>query len=71
MLILDRFDDRFAYISSDNGLLCADRRLIDQSAKEGDVLRPLNDLYIPDEEATCERRAQIRSLLHDRLKLRT
>lgn len=70
MLILDRLDDQIAHISSDHGMLFADRCLIDPSAKEGDVLRMHGTLYMLDETASAARRDRIRSLIRDKLNIR-
>ena len=71
MLILDRFDKNIAYISTENGMLAADRNLISPEVCEGDVLRVCGEQYIKDEEATLARRARIREFIKNRLKLRT
>ena len=56
MLILERFEDRFAI--KENG----DKRLevdISSEVKEGDVLIMINGRYVADKEATIRRRKEI------------
>ena len=68
MLILDRVEENIAYITMEDGSMCADAALLAPGLKEGDVLIFSNGLYHADEAATAERRAGIRNKLKQLLQ---
>ncbi|MCI8604845.1 MAG: DUF3006 domain-containing protein [Ruminiclostridium sp.] len=65
MLIIDRFQGNFAVVedSETDSVANIDKALIDEAAKEGDVLSFEDDAYIVDAEATERRRREILELM--------
>lgn len=59
MLILERFEDRFAIIENGDKRLEVDISSVDPEVKEGDVLIMINGRYVADKEATIRRRKEI------------
>lgn len=59
MLILERFEDRFAIIENGDKRLEVDRSFIDSEVQEGDVLKKINGRYATDKENTIRRRKEI------------
>ena len=57
MLILERFEDRFAIIENGDKRLEVDISSVE--VKEGDVLIMINGRYVADKEATIRRRKEI------------
>ena len=63
MDILDRIEEETAYIEGDNGIYTVPANLLDAAVQEGDVLVLLeNGTYVPDVQATLERRERLRKL---------
>lgn len=62
MLILERFEDRFAIIENGDKRLEVDISSVAPEVKEGDVLIMVNGRYVADKEATIRRRKEIRKL---------
>lgn len=60
MIIIDRFEGGIAVLETDEGMINAERALIPNEAKEGDVLRFENGAYVCDISATEARRAAVR-----------
>ena len=65
MLIIDRFQGNCAVVedSETDSVANIDKALIDEAAKEGDVLSFEDDAYIVDAEATERRRREILELM--------
>ena len=59
MLILERFEDRFAIIENGDKRLEVDISSVAPEVKEGDVLIMINGRYVADKEATIGRRKEI------------
>lgn len=59
MLILERFEDRFAIIENGDKRLEVDISCVAPEVKEGDVLIMINGRYVADKEATIRRRKEI------------
>lgn len=59
MLILERFEDRFAIIENGDKRLEVDISSVAPEVKEGDVLIMINGRYVVDKEATIIRRKEI------------
>ena len=59
MLILERFEDRFAIIENGDKRLEVDISSVAPEVKEGDVLIMINGRYVADQEATIRRRKEI------------
>ena len=68
MLILDRYEDRIAYISTDDGIICADRSIIAADVSEGNVLCVQDGMYEREAPASQARIAHMHSLLMKALK---
>ena len=63
MDILDRIEEETAYIEGDHGIYTVPANLLDAAVQEGDVLVLLeNGTYVPDVQATLERRERLRKL---------
>lgn len=63
MDILDRIEKETAYIEGDHGIYTVPANLLDAAVQEGDVLVLLeNGTYVPDVQATLERRERLRKL---------
>lgn len=61
--ILDRFEDGLAYLENPDGSFqSVDQSLIEQGAKQGDVLLEKDGFFTVDQEATQLRQKQIQSL---------
>ncbi len=65
MLILERFEDRFAIIENGDKRLEVDISSVAPEVKEGDVLIMINGRYVADKEATIRRRKEIISCKTD------
>ena len=65
MLIIDRFQGNFAVVedSETDSITNIDKALIDEAAKEGDVLSFEDGTYIVDAEATERQRREILELM--------
>lgn len=63
MMIIDRFEENFAVIESDNGMIEIERKLLPENASEGDVIILTDGVYAVDTEATESRRMRIRNKL--------
>lgn len=65
MLIIDRFEGNYAVVedSEADAVLNIEKALIQETAKEGDVLFCENGAYIVDTEATERRRSEILELM--------
>lgn len=59
MLILERFEDRFAIIENEDKRLEVDISSVAPEVKEGDVLIMINGRYVADKEATIRRKKEI------------
>ena len=59
MLILERFEDRFAIIENGDKRLEVDISSVAPEVKEGDVRIMINGRYVADKEATIRRRKEI------------
>ena len=59
MLILERFEDRFAIIENGDKRLEVDISSVAPEVKEGDVLIMINGRYVAAKEATIRRRKEI------------
>ena len=59
MLILERFEDRFAIIENGDKRLEVDISSVAPEVKEGDVLIMINGRYVADKEETIRRRKEI------------
>ena len=59
MLILERFEDRFAIIENGDKRLEVDISSVAPEVKEGEVLNMINGRYVADKEATIRRRKEI------------
>lgn len=64
MIIIDRFEGDFAVLETDGGMVQVSRSSISAEAREGDVLRLENGVYLPDREASEARRAAVREKLN-------
>ena len=63
MDILDRVEGEMAYIEGDHGVYTIPAEQLDAAVHEGDVLILLeNGTYVPDVQATLERRERLRKL---------
>ena len=58
MLILERFEDRFAIIENGDKRLEVDISSVAPEVKEGDVIM-INGRYVADKEATIRRKKEI------------
>lgn len=59
MLIVDRIEDGFAVIETDNGRIEVSRSSLADGVKEGDVVLFENGVYRKDVEATEKRKQEI------------
>lgn len=59
MLILERFEDRFAIIENGDERLEVDISFVAPEVNEGDVLTKIDGRYVTDKEATSKRRKEI------------
>jgi hypothetical protein len=60
MIIIDRFEENYAVLETDEGMIDVERELISQDSHEGDVLVYENGIYITDISATETRKAEMR-----------
>ncbi len=73
MFIIDRIDEDFVIIEAtdENGeitVLKIERQYVSDNAFEGDVLIFVNGMYIPDKEATKQRKNSIYNKLKNSMK---
>ena len=61
MIIIDRFEENYAVLETENGMVNVDRGCIPCEAREGDVLCQNQGTYFVDREATQARRAAMGS----------
>lgn len=59
MMIIDRFEQDFAVVETDEGIIDISRVYLPENAEEGDVISLTDSGYIIDEQATAERRKAI------------
>ena len=65
MLIIDRFEGEFAVVENTDSeeMTLINKVIIDQNAREGDVIALLDGIYHVDDEETKKRRAEVLALL--------
>ena len=65
MLIIDRFEEGFAVVENteDESMVQIEKSMIDEAAREGDVIFPDEFGYRVDVEATRQRREEVLELL--------
>lgn len=56
MMIIDRFEQDFAVVETDDGIIDVSRVYLPENAAEGDVILLTENGYVIDEAATAERR---------------
>lgn len=59
MIIIDRFEMRFAILETDDGMVSVPREQLPPETKEGDILIPNNLGYEIDTSATKTRREKM------------
>lgn len=59
MMIIDRFEQDFAVVETDDGIIDISRVYLPENAVEGDVIVLTDNGYIIDEQATAERRRAV------------
>ena len=59
MMIIDRFEENFAVLETDNGMDIVPRTALPANAKEGDLLCETAQGYTIDAAATLARREQL------------
>jgi len=68
MIIVDRFEGNFAVLETDSGMLDVEKLYLSDDIREGDVIVKSGDMYIKDNEATRQRRAEILALRNKIMK---
>ena len=63
MLVLDRLEGELAYVAEGEAVRAVPRALLDPAAREGDVLLLRAGRYVPDAQATADRRSAMRAKL--------
>ena len=56
MMVIDRFEQDFAVVETDDGIIDISRIYLPENSKEGDVISLTENGYTIDEQATIERR---------------
>ena len=64
MMIIDRFEQDFAVVETDDGMINIEREYLPEDSSEGDVIVPTGNGYIIDEEATAQRRKSMAERLN-------
>lgn len=65
MFIIDRFEEGFAVVENteDESMIQIEKSMVDEAAREGDVIFPDESGYKVDIEATRQRREEVLELL--------
>ncbi|MBO5104535.1 MAG: DUF3006 domain-containing protein [Ruminococcus sp.] len=68
MMIIDRFEQDFAVVETDEGIIDVSRMYLPENVAEGDVILLTENGYIIDKQATEKRRAEIREMMKRLMK---
>lgn len=65
MIVLDRYEENMAVLEIDGKTVSVEKIMIQDGVEEGTVLIFKDNMYLPDSEATKNRRKKIAALQED------
>ncbi|MDE5583490.1 MAG: DUF3006 domain-containing protein [Ruminococcus sp.] len=68
MMIIDRFEQDFAVVETDDGIIDVSVVYLPENAREGDVIVLTENGYVIDVEETTRRREEIKNLMKRLIK---